>query len=98
MDKRHTARFDKAFPVSVSSEVFGEAKAVARNISAGGMMLDAGGDSNSAAFTGTPTGTRGEQIGGSGTASITGSTANTGDGGSHSNVQPSKGVTIIVKL
>lgn len=65
---------------------------------AGGMMLDAGGDSNSAAFTGTPTGTRGEQIGGSGTASITGSTANTGDGGSHSNVQPSKGVTIIVKL
>lgn len=40
MDKRHTARFDKAFPVSVSSEVFGEAKAVARNISSGGIMLE----------------------------------------------------------
>ena len=40
MDKRLNARFDKAFPVSVSSEVFGEANAVARNISTGGIMLE----------------------------------------------------------
>lgn len=40
MDKRHTSRFDKVFPVSISSEVFGEAHAVARNISSGGIMLE----------------------------------------------------------
>lgn len=65
----------------------------------GGIMLDSGGDSNYAASTdASPSSTAGKAIAGSGTASITGSTANTGDGGSHSNVQPSKGVTIIVKL
>ncbi|MCS6911925.1 MAG: PilZ domain-containing protein [Myxococcales bacterium] len=40
MDKRAAVRFDKAFPVSISSEVFGESTAVARNISAGGIMLE----------------------------------------------------------
>lgn len=40
MDKRQSVRFDKAFLVSVSSEAFGEAQAVARNISSGGIMLE----------------------------------------------------------
>jgi hypothetical protein len=40
MDKRQAIRFDKAFLVSISSEAFGEAHAVARNISSGGMMLE----------------------------------------------------------
>src|ERR1700722_15017141 len=40
MDKRAAIRFDKAFPVSVSSEAFGEADAVARNVSSGGIMLE----------------------------------------------------------
>ena len=40
MDKRQAMRFDKAFPVSISSEAFGEAHAVARNISSGGIMLE----------------------------------------------------------
>ena len=40
MDKRQAVRFDKAFPVSISSEAFGEACAVARNISSGGIMLE----------------------------------------------------------
>ncbi len=40
MDKRQAVRFDKAFPVSVSCENFGEARAVARNISTGGIMLE----------------------------------------------------------
>jgi len=66
----------------------------------GGLMMNNNGTiSNYPAFTGTtPTSTIGEQIGGSGTAAITGSSGNTGGGLSHSNVQPSKGVTIIVKL
>lgn len=64
----------------------------------GGIMLDSGGDSNSVAYTGTPSGTAGQAIGGSGTASVTGSTANAGSSESHSNVQPSTGVTIIIKL
>ena len=40
MDKRQAIRFDKAFPVSISSADFGEACAVARNISSGGIMLE----------------------------------------------------------
>lgn len=65
----------------------------------GGIMLDSGGDSNYAANTdASPSSTAGKAIAGSGTASITGSTANAGSGESHSNVQPSKGVTIIIKL
>lgn len=64
----------------------------------GGMVLRDISASNLPAFTGTPSDTFGQQIGGSGTAVITGSSANTGGGLSHSNVQPSKGVTIIMKL
>ena len=40
MDKRRSFRFDKAFPVDVTSKVFGEYRAVARNISTGGMFLE----------------------------------------------------------
>lgn len=64
----------------------------------GGMLLDLASVNNYSAFTGTPANTIGQQIGGSGTASVTGSTANTGGGGSHTNLQPSRGVTIIMKL
>lgn len=64
----------------------------------GGMLLDLASVSNYSAFTGTPANTIGQQIGGSGTASVTGSTANAGSSESHSNVQPSTGVTIIIKL
>lgn len=39
-EKRRTHRFDKAFPVSIRSESYGECCAVARNISAGGMMVE----------------------------------------------------------
>lgn len=33
-------RFDKAFPVIVGSEIYGDSPAVARNISLGGMMIE----------------------------------------------------------
>ncbi len=33
-------RFDKVFPVSISAECYGEVAAVARNISAGGMLIE----------------------------------------------------------
>lgn len=39
-DQRIAMRFDKAFQVSVYSEVFGEMVAIARNISEGGMGLE----------------------------------------------------------
>lgn len=39
-DKRMEVRFDKAFPVVVGSEIFGDSSAVARNISLGGMMVE----------------------------------------------------------
>ncbi|WP_428264895.1 PilZ domain-containing protein [Haliangium sp.] len=39
-DKRLEMRFDKAFPVIVGSEIFGDAPAVARNISLSGMMIE----------------------------------------------------------
>lgn len=64
----------------------------------GGLMLDSGGDSTYSANTGAAGTSAGQQVGGSGTASISGSTANAGSGESHSNVQPSTGVTIIIKL
>lgn len=65
----------------------------------GGIMLDLTDVANYAAFSGTPSNTIGQAIGGSGTAAITGSTGN-GAGASqgHANVQPSRGVTIIIKL
>lgn len=40
MEKRRNHRMDKAFPVSIRSETFGERCAVARNISAGGIMVE----------------------------------------------------------
>src|SRR5262245_8044645 len=40
MDKRRTLRFDKVFPVSISSPTFGECNGIARNISAGGMFVE----------------------------------------------------------
>jgi len=39
-DKRLDVRLDKAFPVVVASELFGEALGVARNISTGGMFIE----------------------------------------------------------
>lgn len=52
----------------------------------------------SPAFAGTPTATAGQQIGGSGTASITGSTADTGSGTAHNNMQPTIFELVIIKL
>ena len=40
MEKRSSSRFDKAFPVSIRSALLGERSAIARNISAGGIMLE----------------------------------------------------------
>lgn len=80
-------------PTRVNTTDAGSAKA------SGGMMVrDIGPLANYSAHTGTPSDTAGQQVGGSGTASITGSSASTGGGLSHTNIQPSKGVTIIVKL
>ena len=39
-DQRIHTRFDKLFPVLVASELFGESRAIARNISFGGMLLE----------------------------------------------------------
>jgi hypothetical protein len=40
MEKRTSSRFDKVFPVSISSRIFGELHGIARNISSGGMFLE----------------------------------------------------------
>jgi hypothetical protein len=40
MDKRGASRFDKVFPVWVSSPDFGECHGIARNISTGGIFLE----------------------------------------------------------
>ena len=40
MNKRQSLRFDKVFPVLISSDQFGESNAMARNISAGGILLE----------------------------------------------------------
>lgn len=40
-EKRIHIRFDKIFPVGVGSELYGESIAVARNISAGGLLVQA---------------------------------------------------------
>lgn len=53
---------------------------------AGGLMTDTANQTNRAAFTGTPSGTQGEQIGG------------TGGGGAHNNMQPSLALNWIVKI
>jgi hypothetical protein len=40
MNKRGALRFEKVFPVILSTEEFGECNAMARNISAGGILLE----------------------------------------------------------
>jgi hypothetical protein len=40
MNKRDALRFEKVFPVILSSENFGECNAMARNISAGGILVE----------------------------------------------------------
>ncbi len=39
-EKRLDMRFDKVFPVMVGSEIYGDSPGVARNISAGGMLVE----------------------------------------------------------
>lgn len=39
-ESRVSMRFDKVFPVVIASELHGETRAVARNISAGGMLVE----------------------------------------------------------
>jgi len=39
-DKRVTLRFDNVFPVDISSDIFGDTPAIARNISEGGMFVE----------------------------------------------------------
>jgi hypothetical protein len=39
-EKRIHSRFDKAVPVTVGSELFGDTRAVARNVSAGGVLVE----------------------------------------------------------
>ena len=40
MEKRIHTRFDKAFIVVIGSELYGDATAIARNISAGGLLVE----------------------------------------------------------
>ncbi len=40
MNKRQALRFEKVFPVILSTEEFGECNAMARNISASGILLE----------------------------------------------------------
>lgn len=40
VNKRESLRFEKAFPVVMRSEIFGECVVVARNISTGGILLE----------------------------------------------------------
>jgi hypothetical protein len=39
-EQRMNMRFNKAFPVIVGSEVFGDSRGIARNISSGGMLVE----------------------------------------------------------
>jgi hypothetical protein len=39
-DKREHLRFDKVFPVRLESVLFGEIRAIARNVSAGGIFVE----------------------------------------------------------
>ena len=40
LNKRDALRFEKVFPVILSTEDFGECNAMARNISAGGILIE----------------------------------------------------------
>jgi hypothetical protein len=42
MEKRIHTRFDKAFLVVIGSELYGDSNAVARNVSAGGILVEMG--------------------------------------------------------
>jgi microcystin-dependent protein len=64
----------------------------------GGVMLRGTNVTTKAAYTGTPSNTAGQQVGGSGTASITGSTADAGSGTAHNNMQPTMFVLVLIKL
>ena len=39
-EKRLDFRFDKVFPVMIGSEIYGDSPGIARNISAGGMLIE----------------------------------------------------------
>ena len=39
-EKRIHSRFDKAFPVVIGSELYGDTYAIARNVSAGGILVE----------------------------------------------------------
>jgi hypothetical protein len=39
-EKRVDFRFDKVFPVMIGSEIYGDSPGIARNISAGGMLIE----------------------------------------------------------
>lgn len=39
-EKRIHTRFDKAFPVVIGSELYGDSFAIARNVSAGGILVE----------------------------------------------------------
>src|SRR5579859_1476098 len=39
-NKRRAMRFESVFPVILSSDVFGECNAMARNVSAGGILIE----------------------------------------------------------
>lgn len=64
----------------------------------GGLVLVTDDNSNQAAYTGTPSATLGQQIGGSGDITITGELANTGADNPHNNLQPSIMIPLFMKL
>lgn len=65
----------------------------------GGLMLVTQGNGTYPAYTGAPSDTAGQQIGGSGEVDIVGETADsTGGGAAHPNVQPSLFELVIIKL
>lgn len=66
--------------------------------SSGGFMLKDENQTNEVAFTGTPSATRGEQIGGSGEIALTGEMDTVGAGEAHTNMPPSLLITLYMKL
>lgn len=62
------------------------------------MVRELGPIANYAAFSGTPDGTVGQQLGGSGALDLDGTMADAGSGSSHPNVQPSLFELVIIKL
>ncbi len=63
----------------------------------GGVMLNGLNSSTQAAYTGTPSATLGQQLGGAG-AHDHDVTVTFGSGNAHDNVQPSAGITVYIKL